>query len=133
MTIPVGPSAHSDPLAQPPVVPATPAVPPPATLERRSATPILDTDNVPAGTMVRVPTAAPTGTAGQAPVVAVNNVSRWTDPTFLAAAGGALLALANPVVTALQAKGPVDWKGLAASCILAIVAYLRTRSNSVTR
>lgn len=97
------------------------------------ATPIKSTAHVPEGTLVNVPTAAPTGGAGLPPVVAVNTVSKWMDPTFLAALGGAALALADPIIEVLSKPGPINWRSLILGCILALVAYSRTRSNSVTK
>lgn len=83
--------------------------------------------------MVTVPSATPNGGAGLAPVVAVNTRHWYKDPGFLASAGGALLALADPVVEALTTDGPIRWRSLVAACILAVVAYLRKRSNTVLK
>lgn len=103
-------------------------------IEERRATPIGDTSSVPEGTMVTVPSTPPTGGTGEAPVVAVNNVSKWTDPTFLLSSiSSIILVFADPLVTAFTSDKPINWRTLVAGCVLALVAWSRTRSNSVTR
>lgn len=106
--------------------------------EKRAASPTVDTASVPGGTMLTVPSATPTGPspvgpAGPAPVVAVNTTHWYADAAFMSAVGGAALALAEPLIQALQAKGPINWRSLALGCVLAIVAYLRNRNNTVIR
>jgi|ERR1035437_1937901 hypothetical protein len=89
--------------------------------------------DVPANTMVTVPTAPASGPPGNSPKVAVPTVSRYLDPAFMTAALGSILALSEPVVQALQAAGPINWRSLVLGCILALVAYLRNSSNTVTK
>src|SRR5476651_970059 len=98
--------------------------------ERRGATQISDTADVPRGTLVTVPSTCPTGSSGAAPVVAVNTVVWYKYPGFMSAIGGVLLALASPVVDAITAS-EFHWRPLAVGCILAIVAYFRNSANTV--
>jgi hypothetical protein len=93
----------------------------------------LDVSKVEAGTLLTVPSAPVIGPAGDAPVVAVNTVNRFLDPTFLTAGIGAILAVAEPVIQSLQATGPVNWRMLVLGGLLALVAYLRNRSNTVIK
>jgi hypothetical protein len=105
-------------------------------IERREpapASPVSSTACVPAGTLLNVPAVPPTGATGSAPVVAATTTVWYKDPQFVAAAGGALLALADPIVEALTSAAPLRWRSLIASCILAVVAYLRHTTNTVTR
>lgn len=102
-------------------------------IEDRRPTPIGNTDSVPRGTLVTVPSVPPSGGTGQAPVVAVNTRHWYNDPAFLASAGGAFLALADPIVEALTTDGPIRWRSFIAACVLALVAYLRKRSNTVLK
>ena len=101
--------------------------------ERRGATPLGNTDSVPAGTMVCVPSAPEKGPTGSSPVVAANNKHWWQDPGFLSAAGGALLSIADPVVEVLTSSQPFHWRPFVAGCVLALVAYFRKKTNSVIR
>lgn len=101
--------------------------------EKRKASPIGDTSGIPAGTMLTVPSSPPVGSTGSAPIVAANNRHWWEDPAFMAAATGALLAIADPVLEALTSSDPIRWRSFAAGCILALVAYFRKRTNSVLR
>jgi hypothetical protein len=105
--------------------------------ERRIATPIGNTANVPSGTLVTVPSAPVSGPLGAAPVVAVNVISRWRSRimwvsvvalpaltwlyTWLTSAG--VLAFAHH--PAMFATG-VTFLGL-------FIGYLRTSSNTVIR
>jgi hypothetical protein len=100
--------------------------------ERRASTPIGNTDCVPAGTLVTVPAAPVTGGWAAAPVVAVNTVPWYKDPTFITTAGGALLSLIPVAVDALSAQ-TFNWRSFASSALLALAAYFRNRSNTVTR
>jgi hypothetical protein len=105
-------------------------------IERRDPAPqtmISSTVAVPQGTLLNVPSAQPTGITGTSPVVAVNTTLWYKDPQFVAAVGGALLALADPIVEALTTSGPFRWRGLIASCVLALVAYFRKSSNTVVK
>jgi hypothetical protein len=105
-------------------------------IERREPAPqtmISSTSAVPAGTLLNVPAAPPTGATGTSPVVAVNSIPMWKDPQFVAAAVGAVLALADPIVEALTSTQPFRWRTLIASCVLALIAYLRQKTNTVTR
>jgi hypothetical protein len=101
--------------------------------EERRASPVGDTGSVPSGTMLTVPSAATSGPSGTAPIVAVNNVHWYSDPAFLSAAGGALLAISDPIIEALTSTGPFRWRPLVIGCVLALVAYLRKTTNSVLR
>jgi len=102
--------------------------------ERRGATAIGGTEGIPVGTLLTVPSAPPTGPTGSSPVVAVNNVSKWIDPTFLVSSiSSALLIFADPIITAITQKEPFNWRTFTAGCVLALVAWSRTRSNSVTK
>jgi hypothetical protein len=105
-------------------------------LERRisdGASIVGSTADVPEGTLLRVPSVPPGGPSGTAPVVAVNTAHWYKDPTFLSAAGGAVLALASPVVEVLSETQPFHWRPFIAGCILALVAYFRNRDNSVLK
>ena len=82
--------------------------------------------------MVTVPTAPPTGGSGVAPIVAVNTVHWYKDPTIMTTLGGALLAL-EPVVEDALKQDTFNWKSFALACILALGAYFRNRSNTVTK
>lgn len=95
----------------------------------------LDVSKVQAGTLLTVPSAPMVGPAStvDAPVVAVNTVSKFLDPTFLAAGIGAIVAIAEPIIQALQATGPINWRSLVLGGLLGLVAYLRNRSNTVIK
>lgn len=82
--------------------------------------------------MVTVPSTSPTGRAGFSPVVAVNTVHWYKDPTIMTTLGGALLAL-EPVVEDALRQSTFNWKSFTLACILALGAFFRNRSNTVTR
>jgi hypothetical protein len=65
--------------------------------------------------------------------VAANNTHWWEDAGFLSAAGGALLALADPIIEVLASDEPFHWRPFVAGCVLALVAYFRKRTNTVLR
>lgn len=102
------------------------------TTERRTASPIGSTAEIPQGTLVTVPSAPPTGSSGSAPVVAVQAVHWYKDPAFLSMVGGGVLALV-PVITDTLSQKSVDWRYVALSAVSAIGAYLRNRTNSVLK
>ena len=103
-------------------------------VEQRKASPVESTAEVPQGTMLTVPAANPTGPSGVSPVVAVNKVSKWSDPTFLIASiSSVILIFAPPIISALAIPGPFNWPLFIAGCLNALLAWSRTRSNSVTR
>jgi hypothetical protein len=101
--------------------------------DRRTASLVVSTENVPPGTLLNVPSAPPSGAPSPAPIVAVNTTHWYQDAAFLSAATGALLALSEPIVQALQAKGAFNWRSFSLGCILAIVAWLRNRTNTVLK
>ena len=51
----------------------------------------------------------------------------------MAAAVGAILAVADPVVEYLTMSGPIRWRSLVLASILALVAWLRRQTNTVTK
>ena len=101
--------------------------------ERRAASPVADVKCVAPGTLMNVPAVQPTGGSGEHPVVAVNTVHWYKDPQFLAAAVGGLIAISDPIIEALSKQGPINWRSLVLGCVLALVAWLRTRTNTVTK
>lgn len=101
--------------------------------EERKATPIGTVSAVPPGTMICAPSAPPSGGSGEHPIVAVDTTHWYKDPQFMAAAIGAILAVADPVVEYLTMPGPIRWRSLVLACILAIVAWLRKQTNTTVR
>lgn len=105
--------------------------------ERRARTPIDTTDGLPEGTMVTVPAAPATGGSGDAPVVAVNTKSKWSDPIFLLTFVTALGSVAATVFDVIPATGPIDWRVTAPKIVFAVIngiaAFLRTQINTVTK
>lgn len=99
----------------------------------RAATPIGNTDSVPQGTMLTVPASPPTGPSGTAPIVAANNVHWYEDRAFMTAIGGAAIAISDPIIEAMTSSQPFHWRPVVAGCILALVAYFRSRYNSVVK
>jgi hypothetical protein len=103
----------------------------------RKASPISNTDCVPAGTLLQVPSAPATGKSGSAPVVAVNTVSKWKDPVFLLLFVTGLSTTFTAVMDVIPSAGDIDWRLTAPKIVFAILngigAFLRTQINSVTK
>lgn len=97
----------------------------------RKPSPVGSTEGVPAGTLLQVPSTSSTGPTGPAPVVAVNNLHWYQDPGFVAAVIGAFLAISDPIIEILVSNQPLHWRPLIAGALLGVVAWLRSRSNSV--
>ena len=97
----------------------------------RKPSAVGSTEAVPAGTLLQVPAASVTGPTGSAPVVAVNNLHWYQDPVFIAAVSGAFLAVAGPMVEFLLSDQPLHWRPMVASVLMALIAWLRNRGNSV--
>ncbi len=103
----------------------------------RKASPVGSTGDVPAGTLLQVPSAPLTGTTGSAPVVAVNTVSKWRDPVFLLLFVTSLATTFTAVMDVIPSAGDIDWRLTAPKIVFAILngvgAFLRTQINSVTK
>ena len=106
-------------------------------MERRGATILSTTDAIPQGTLVTVPSAPTSGTTGTAPVVAVDNKSRWTDPLFLLTFITSLGSTIAAIVDVLPVSGPISWRATIPKIMFAIIngvaAFLRTQINSVMK
>lgn len=101
--------------------------------ERRQPTAIGSTEGIPVGTLVTVPTAAPSGSAALGPVVAVSTTHWYQDSGFMLAAGGAVIAVGDPIAQALIQKGPIDWRTVSAGVLLGLIAWIRNRTNTVVK
>lgn len=100
--------------------------------ERRVASLVTSTDNVPQGTLLNVPSAPLSGSPGPAPIVAANTVHWYQDPVFISTVLGALLALEPVVEDALKSQA-FNWRSFTLACISALAAWLRNRINTVLK
>lgn len=103
----------------------------------RKASPVSNTDCVPTGTLLQVPSAPQVGGTGTAPVVAVNTVSKWKDPVFLLLLLTGLSTTLTAVMDVIPSAGDIDWRLTAPKIVFAILngvgAFLRTQINTVTK
>jgi hypothetical protein len=93
---------------------------------------VQNTDTVPTGTNLKVPSASPTGAPPEAPIVAVNTVHWYKDQVLLTTLGGAVLALEPVIEDALRSQ-TFAWRSFTLGCILALAAYFRQKFNTVTK
>src|ERR1035441_2666164 len=106
-------------------------------VEKRAASTETSTANVLPGTLMNVPSALPTGPVPNAPVVAVNVISKWKSKIVW------LSAVALPVLTWLYTwltsakvvafeKHPLVFAG-GVTVLGFVIGYFRTTSNVVVR
>jgi uncharacterized membrane protein YozB (DUF420 family) len=106
-------------------------------VEQRAASAVVDTATVPNATLLNVPSASPTGPVPDAPVVAVNTVSKWKSKIIWLSA--VVLPVLTWLYTWLTSAGIVAFKhhpAMFASGVTILgflVGYLRTASNTVTK
>lgn len=128
-----------------PTVPGSVSLADGTLLPQRATTKIESVQEVPTATNVTVPTATsgsamptlPLDSGTTAPVVAVNTVSKWTDPQFLLNAFLGLGGIVVSVIALLPAEGAINWRVTGPAMFIAaygaLQTFLRNRTNTVTR
>jgi hypothetical protein len=105
--------------------------------EKRAASAVVDTATVPMATLLNVPSVQPTGPVPDAPVVAVNTVSKWRSKIIWLSA--VVLPVLTWLYTWLTSAGVLAFKhhpaifATGVTLLGFLVGYLRTASNTVTK